>query len=519
MLNENNSFINQSINDTRLNSTENFAISSDGFSYNNKKYKPFTSLPLHMSALYSVSASQKITLLFVISLFVIGLLVNWQSTLIVGVSIITILYFIDLLFSFYLIVKGYNSNDEIRVDEDKHKEIRDGDLPMYTILCPLYKEKEVISQFVYAIEQIDYPKEKLQVLLLLEQDDVETINAAYNLSLPSYFTILVVPDTLPKTKPKACNYGLIHATGEYCVIYDAEDVPEKDQLRKVVYAFKKSGPQVGCIQAKLNFYNPDQNILTKLFTLEYSLWFDLILTGLQSIHAPIPLGGTSNHFPKKVLTDLGGWDAFNVTEDCDLGIRLAKSGFKTAIIDSTTYEEANSELKNWFNQRSRWIKGYIQTYFVHMRDISSFSKENILNFPAFQLIVGGKVLSLYINPIMWAITISYFVFRSSTGAFIESLYVTPIFYMGAFSLFVGNFIYFYNYMLGSAKRGRYDMVKYAFFVPIYWLFMSFASWLALYRLVRTPHHWSKTKHGLHLKKNNNQNELSSIAPNSIALTS
>src|SRR5581483_11735953 len=160
-------------------------------------------------------------------------------------------------------------------------------------------------------------------------------------NLPNYFKIIVVPDSSPKTKPKACNYGLQFATGEYSVIYDAEDVPDPLQLKKAIVAFAKSAKNVICIQAKLNFYNPHQNILTRVFTAEYSLWFDLVLTGLQSIEAPIPLGGTSNHFKTQILKKIKGWDAFNVTEDCDLGLRLFKNGFSTAIMDSTTLEEAN----------------------------------------------------------------------------------------------------------------------------------------------------------------------------------
>jgi cellulose synthase/poly-beta-1,6-N-acetylglucosamine synthase-like glycosyltransferase len=289
------------------------------------------------------------------------------------------------------------------------------------------------------------------------------------------------------------------------VIYDAEDIPEEDQLKKVAYAFSRVDSSIGCIQAKLNFYNPTQNLLTRLFTLEYSLWFDLILTGLQSVNAPIPLGGTSNHFRKSVLQKMGGWDAFNVTEDCDLGMRLSKAGYKTAILDSTTYEEANSDLKNWVNQRTRWIQGYIQTLLVHMRDMKSFwVSGNKSHLPWFLIIVGGKVLSLYINPLMWIITISYFAFHSVAGSFIESLYPSIIFYMAILSLTVGNFIYLYNYMIGCAKRGRYDLIKYALFVPFYWLMMSFASWIALYRLITKPYHWSKTVHGLHLSKKNNE---------------
>ena len=296
------------------------------------------------------------------------------------------------------------------------------------------------------------------------------------------------------------NYGLAYAKGEYLVVYDAEDVPERDQLKKAVLAFKKSSPQTVCVQAKLNFYNPKQNLLTRVFTAEYSLWFDLILPGLQSINAPIPLGGTSNHFRTEDIKALFGWDAFNVTEDCDLGMRIVKRGLRTAIVDSTTYEEANSGLKNWYRQRSRWIKGYIQTYLVHMRAPRTFAK---MSSPAhllgLQLIVGGKVLSMFINPLMWGITIAYFAFRAQVGETIESFFPDPILYIGLVSFVFGNFLYLYYYMIGCAKRGLYDIIKYAFLVPFYWLGMSIAAWQALYEIMVKPHYWAKTVHGLHLK--------------------
>lgn len=290
------------------------------------------------------------------------------------------------------------------------------------------------------------------------------------------------------------------------VIYDAEDIPERDQLKKAVIAFRKASSQVVCIQAKLNFYNPHQNLLTRIFTAEYSLWFDLVLTGLQSINATIPLGGTSNHFRKNVLLTLNGWDAFNVTEDADLGIRLVKNGKRTAIIDSTTYEEANSSLPNWFNQRTRWIKGYIQTYFVHSRDLKGFKftfrEPHLLTF---QLVIGGKIFSMLVNPLMWALTVSYFIFRASIGDIVESFFPAPVLYIAFFSLVFGNFLYLYYYMIGAAKRNQWEIIPYILFTPFYWLCMSISAFRAVWEFVLKPFYWSKTRHGLHLQKEEENN--------------
>jgi glycosyltransferase XagB len=431
---------------------------------------------------------------------IILFLINWQTSLTLVIALLVFFYFSDIIFNLLLIARAYTENPEVKIKNEIISNVDDSSLPTYSILCPLYKEWQVIPQFINAIDNIDYPKDKLQVLLLLEEDDHTTIEKVKAFNLPDYFGIEIIPNSLPKTKPKACNFGLNKIKGDYCVIYDAEDIPETDQLKKVVYAFGKEHEKVVCIQAKLNYYNPQQNLLTKLFTSEYSLWFDLVLPGLQSINAPIPLGGTSNHFRADILKNLGGWDPFNVTEDCDLGVRLAKRGYKTAIIDSTTYEEANSDLKNWFWQRTRWIKGYIQTYLVHTRNLANFTKNmHPMHIITFHLVVGGKILSMFINPIMWITTISYFAFRPIAGPFIEMFFPAPVLYMGVVALVFGNFLYLYYYMIGNAKRGNYELIKFAFFVPFYWILMSAAAIVAGYKLITQPFYWSKTKHGLHLE--------------------
>ncbi len=465
-----------------------------------KRYKGFTKLNTRNSAIETLSGRQGFYLVLAAAALIVLFIINWHATLVWLVTVITVLYFTDLFFNFFLIINSLRNKPEIAIRESELKMIRNW--PRYTIICPLFKEWQVVPQFIDAMKKLDYPKDKLQVILSLEEVDKRTIEEISRMELPPYFEILVTPDTQPRTKPKACNYALIHSTGEYIVIYDAEDIPDPLQLKKAVVAFKKlEGDNVVCLQAKLNFYNPHQNLLTRMFSLEYSLWFDLVLTGLHSINAPIPLGGTSNHFQKKSLDLLQGWDPFNVTEDCDLGIRLFKNGYNTKVLDSVTMEEANSHFIGWFKQRSRWIKGYIQTYLVHMRRphefITDWSNPHLLTF---QIVVGFKVLSMWINPLLWILTITYFAFRTVAGPFIESLYFTPIFYMGVGSLVIGNFLYFYYYMIGAAKREQWELVKYAFLVPAYWLMMSYASWMALQQIFFKPHYWEKTTHGLHLKK-------------------
>lgn len=477
-------------------------MTGNGIEHRGNKFITHTDLHHKYSAIQTLYTSQKIFIILLGGVLVAGAILNWRETIIILVSLLTVLYFADLLFSLFLTIKTLRKSSEIKITKKEINALGDSDLPIYTIFCPLYKEWQVIPHFVKSISKLNWPKDKLDVQLLLEEDDKKTIIEVDRMKLPDYFRVIITPDGEPKTKPKACNYGLNYAKGEYAVIYDAEDNPASNQLKKAFIAFQKlKNDKVVCVQAKLNFYNSHQNILTRLFTMEYSLWFDLILPGLQSIKAPLPLGGTSNHFKTENLKLLQGWDPFNVTEDCDLGMRIAKAGYHTAIIDSTTMEEANSQVGNWFRQRSRWIKGYMQTYLVHMRRpgefITDIKNPNIIFF---QLTVGGKIISLFINPLMWVMTIVYFVFRDSLGPIIESFYLTPIFYMATFSLVIGNFFYIYNYMIGCAKREQWDIIKYAFLVPFYWLMISMAAWKALIQLIYKPHYWEKTVHGFHLSE-------------------
>lgn len=470
-----------------------------GMIHRGKTFITHTTLQPRFSAMHVITQYQRIALLLLLLFCIVYLVLAPFSALKVIVAVLSFVYFTDVVFNFYLIIKSLKQPPEINITPREVAALKDKDLPIYTILCPLYKEAHILPQFLAEIEKLEWPKHKLDVILLLEADDQGSVEAAKKMNLPKYVSVQVVPDSQPKTKPKACNYGLHFAKGEYLVIYDAEDSPDPLQLKKVYVAFQSQSDNVKCIQAKLNFYNPHQNLLTRFFTAEYSLWFDVVLTGLQSIETIIPLGGTSNHFKTEVLKELEGWDPFNVTEDCDLGIRLFQRGGVTAIINSVTLEEANSSWRNWLRQRSRWIKGYMQTYLVHMRHPYRFFRQHGMHALLFQLVVGGKISFMLINPIMWILTITYFGLYAWVGPAIEALYPTVVFYMAAISLIFGNFMFLYYYMIGAIKREHWMIVKWVFLVPIYWLMVSLAACMAFYQLIVKPHYWEKTLHGLHLK--------------------
>ncbi|MFH0911941.1 MAG: glycosyltransferase [Planctomycetota bacterium] len=427
-------------------------------------------------------------------------------------------YLAAILYKLVTVLRSLCGAHEIRVSPEELSALREEDLPVYTVLVPLYRESAVAGRIVAAMERLDYPAEKLDVKFLLEEDDASTARACTGLALPEGAEIVLVPHSFPKTKPKACMHGLARARGEYLVIYDAEDRPEPDQLRKAVAAFRRAEERVACLQVKLNYYNPDENRLTKWFTIEYTAWFDLFLPGLHSLGAPIPLGGTSNHFRTAILREVGGWDPFNVTEDCDLGIRLHRRGFRTAILDSTTWEEANSRLGNWIRQRSRWVKGYLQTHLVHTRSIVQTLKElGPFGAASFLLTVGGLSLTLLLNPVFWTILLLYgglwagaalgfgvhpwqmiYTDRVSDIDLSFTLWsrLSWVFFGVSGVLFLANGVFILINVLACFRRGLGRLAPLALLSPLYWALISLAAWKGLVQLLFRPSYWEKTRHGL-----------------------
>ncbi|MFQ5564033.1 MAG: glycosyltransferase family 2 protein [Parvularculaceae bacterium] len=372
--------------------------------------------------------------------------------------------------------------------------LEDADLPEVTILLPVYHEATSLPVLSASINELDYPREKLDIKLLVEADDEETLFEARRLGLDRQFELVAIPSSTPRTKPKACNHALYLARGELTVIYDAEDQPEPDQLRKAAAAMKRGGSKLACVQARLNYYNADENWLTRLFALEYALWFDSLLPALERLGAPIPLGGTSNIFRTETLLEVGGWDPYNVTEDADLGLRLARRGYRTEILDSTTFEEANCRTGNWIRQRSRWMKGYVQTWFVHMRRPRELLRVGgWCGFASTQLFVAGNVFSALINPLLWLVFFYWFFTRD---AGVSVLFPGPILWLNLFALLIGNFFFIYLAIVAPLKRGWPALSPYALLAPAYWTLTSVAAYKALWQLATRPHFWEKTTHVL-----------------------
>jgi cellulose synthase/poly-beta-1,6-N-acetylglucosamine synthase-like glycosyltransferase len=422
---------------------------------------------------------------------VIGLLLATRiaATLLAGGLIA--LYVIALIDRGTVVARGLGGRGDAPPARDPP--VVSGPLPKYTILVPVYDEPEVIGRLVDGLGALDYPPEQLDAILLVEEDDDRTIAALDRLAVPNWLRVLLVPASEPRTKPKACNYGLEFAVGELLTIYDAEDRPDPDQLLLAVAAFAAE-PQTACVQARLDFYNDRQNLLTRWFTVEYLFWFQFFLPGLAAAGRPVPLGGTSQHIRIDALRDAGGWDPFNVTEDADLGIRLARRGWKVGVIDSATYEEANSDPINWVRQRSRWYKGYLHTWLVHSRAPRQLVRElGWRGAGSVLLTIGATPMLAAINQLTWLCTI-VFVLGAPAGA--DRLFPAPVFYAGTFCALFGNTAVVYVVLLSVRISRRYYLAPAALAYPAYWLLMATAAIKAVWQLWLRPSFWEKTAHGL-----------------------
>jgi len=447
-----------------------------------------------VSARSLVSKGQRNLFFGLAILFVIGVVVSPPATFTALTAIFTLIYLIAVVYRVYLFSRSSRSDGLEVVTDEEALSVPEADLPFYTIMIPAYREASVMGKLMDNIARFDYPVDRLEVLLLVEQDDEETLAVLRDIEPGPSFRLVVVPPGEPRTKPKALNFGLTLARGEVVAVYDVEDAPDILQLRRAAVALARFGPEVACIQAKLSYGNSSQNFITRSFTIEYTMWYSFFLPGLSSMHAPIPLGGTSNHFRRAALRALGGWDPYNVTEDCDLGIRMFREGYDVKVLDSVTLEEANSDFVNWVKQRSRWYKGYLQTFLIHLRSPVEVTREihwkGVGHLSAF---VGGTPILAVVNPIFWTLTIVWFV---AHPAFLLEIFPAPVYYVGLALWVFGNFLLWYLTVLTARHINQEGLVFAAMLVPVYWIMMSIAATKAAWQLIVTPSFWEKTTHGL-----------------------
>ena len=369
-------------------------------------------------------------------------------------------------------------------------------LPIYSVVVALYREVAALPGLIAALQGLDYPREKLEVMIVLETDDTETRRALDRMALGMPFKTILAPPEGPRTKPKALNAALPLARGELLVVFDAEDRPESDQLRRAAAAFDADhGGSLACVQARLTIDNTGDGWLAGLFTAEYAGLFDVLLPGLAHLRLPIPLGGSSNHLRTAVLRKAGGWDPYNVTEDADLGTRLARMGYGIDVIGSTTYEEAPNRLDLWLKQRTRWFKGWMQTWCVHMRHpVSLIQEMGPAGFATFQLMLIGSVVAALLQPA--AIGLLLFFWAAGSWPLANEAGVANLQWIHAAILIAGYATSVALGFAGLARRGLWRTAWQLPLMPFHWALLSIAAWRALFQLFRDPHGWEKTEHGL-----------------------
>jgi len=369
-------------------------------------------------------------------------------------------------------------------------------LPVYTVLVPLFREARVVPRLLAGLKALDYPADRLDVKLLVEAGDGPTRAAVETYAAGTPFEILVIPAVGPLTKPKALDVGLAAARGSLVTIYDAEDRPEPRQLRDAAETFAAAGDDLACVQARLAIDHPNDTWLTRMFAIEYAMLFDRLLPWLASTGLPFLLGGTSNHFRRGALLAVGAWDPWNVTEDADLAVRLARAGLRSTVIASTTFEEAPLSFTAWLRQRSRWYKGWMQTWLVHARDPAGLWRGcGPAAFLLLQLQLLGTLVAVMAHPLCIGLVAAHLTGALSlggSGSLIDGLRTGAVLvslvggYAAAAVLAV--------VAIGSRRLGLRRAILLT--LPAYWLILSVALVRALVELRRRPHHWAKTEHGL-----------------------
>lgn len=377
--------------------------------------------------------------------------------------------------------------------------LTDDELPSYTILVPLFREETIVLHLIEALDRLNYPRDKLQILLLLEEEDHATRAVLERIDLARHFTLVVLEKGRPQTKPRALNVGLSLATGDLICIYDAEDDPHPDQLRQVAALFAQSDKRFACLQCPLNIYNSNDGPFAGFFALEYAALFHLLDPGLANLRLPVPLGGTSNHFRADILREVHGWDAWNVTEDADMGLRLARRGYLVGTLSAPTYEEAPATLESWLLQRKRWMKGWMQTLCVLLRNPPLLIRElGWLRSLAVLMLLAGGVL----GPLTWPIFTLLLIIDIYQGSLLDfasfGASLTSLLWTG--TALLGLVMAFVPLILGAQRCRITHLLIWLPLVPVFYLLLFVAAAMSLWDLFARPHYWDKTNHGHALQK-------------------
>lgn len=413
-----------------------------------------------------------------------------HETILATHTVLSLLYMSTLWFRIFLLIKQIRKPQRSALSP-----LPDTILPVYTVLIAIYRESSVVPQLVGAMQRLNWPASRLDIKIVCEEDDAETLSALAAVSLPNHFEIVLTPAHGPRTKPKALTYALAGARGDYLAIFDAEDRPHPDQLRQAYSHFMTASAEVACLQAPLIIANAQESWISSLFALEYAALFRGILPSLAHYKMPLPLGGTSNHFRTDILRKIGAWDPFNVTEDADLGLRLYRAGYRCETLTRPTLEDAPTCRKVWLGQRSRWFKGWLQTWLVLMRSPkAAVNSMGIKAFAIFQLLIGGMLVSALLHPIILVfMTTTIFAMMRPPASDIP-VRETIMFWVDLMNI-LGSYMVFWA--LGSSAMTTHERkrVGWRFMgIPLYWLMTSTAAWKAVIELKTKPFFWNKTPH-------------------------
>ena len=412
--------------------------------------------------------------------FAIGLILSWSQTLLnlTGfIAIISVLY-AALRFTACVARKP-------KIPENMPIE----DWPFYTVLVPLFREANMVPQLMSALSKFDYPKEKLEIFIICEAVDPATIKEVRKRA-GGVFHLIVVPPGTPQTKPRALNFAMQRARGEFVTIYDAEDIPDPQQLKAAIRAFKADN-SLGALQAPLDYANYKTNWVTRQFGLEYAALFHVWVPFLSTLGLPFPLGGTSNHMRRSALDAIEGWDAHNVTEDADLSFRLAAKNWRLGYIRPPTQEEAVSDYKAWHFQRARWMKGYMQTWQCHMRaPFAPGGLRGLARFFTLQLTLGLTLISaLFHLPVMAGMAIyCLHQYMSAAPINIPAPFLASLAISYGAGMMIGG--------IGALRAGKPALLLSVPVMPLYWFALCAPTLRALWELRRNPFHWHKTEHGV-----------------------
>ena len=372
---------------------------------------------------------------------------------------------------------------------------RIADLPSISILVPLYRERDIAERLVRRLERLDYPRGRLEIVLALEETDGSTADALRDAALPPWMRVVTVPDGAPRTKPRALNYALDFCEGDIVGIYDAEDAPDPDQLLRVAARFRDAPPDVACLQGVLDYYNARQNWLSRCFTIEYATWFRLVLPGMGRLGLALPLGGTTLFVRRDVLEQVGAWDSHNVTEDADLGFRLARHGWRTEVIATTTGEEASCRTVPWIRQRSRWLKGYIVTYMVHVRRPGVLWRQlGPRRFLGFHAHFVTALSQFVLAPLLW----SFWLIPLGLPHPMQGYLPHGMLIAAALLFLLSEVVSLALGAIATRGAGHRHLWPYLPTMHLYYPLGCAAAYKALYELVVCPFYWDKTAHGLSL---------------------